>query len=410
MKSNRFLLLIALISLLFGCEKADPDHFPQRKDIVLTRSGEEIMDASYFFSFNLFKEVAKANGYKNIILSPLSAQIANCMLANGAGGETFNQIITTTGFENYSLEDINSTYKTVVKGLGRVDTSTKLNLANSIWISREFPVYDQFKDNAESNYDGYVKRLDFSSKNSLGEINKWVSQKTEGHIPELMDEISPDSQIIIANALYFKGKWKEKFLPEKTRINVFKKMDGSVVNKRFMSTSQDFLYGETEDERVRLCEIPYGNGAFVLDLVLPVDSIDFKGFIEGLSGKEWWNMFTYQKTHKVNLFLPKFKIESDLSLNGPLALLGMSSPYIRGKSDFSRLSSLPIVIRETKQKAVIEVEENGTTATVSTQQKGDWNTLPGPGDVIEFRADHPFLFLIRETTSNTILFMGIMTE
>ena len=410
MKIPHLFLTSLLFSLLFGCEKADPNFIPQRKDIVLTRAGEEIVDASYCFSFNLFKEAAKYSGYKNIILSPFSAQIANCMLANGADGDTYDQIVSATGFEGYSLEDINLAYKTVLKGLYGVDTSTKLSIANSIWIMRDFPVYNQFIKSVEDNYDGYVKQLDFSSKNALSDVNKWISQKTAGHISDILENLSPDSQVIVANALFFKGRWKEKFLPERTRTDFFKKADGAVVSKRFMCTSQDLLYGETEDEKVRLCEIPYGNEAFVLDIILPVEGVNFKDFIDNLSGEEWWDMFTYKSTHKVNLYLPKFKIESDLNLNSQLATLGMNLPYEHGNADFSRLSNMPLVIRETRQKAIIDVDENGTTATVTTHHKGDWNTLPGPGDVIEFKADHPFVFLIRETTSKTILFIGTLAE
>ena len=311
------------------------------------------------------------------------------------------------------MDDINNTYKTVVTGLASVDRSTKLNIANSLWISKVLPVNDQFKNSIAENYDGYIGMVDFSKENTLKEMNGWVSKKTEGHISGILDFLSPDTDVILANALYFKGKWKEKFKAQNTMQDNFYKLDGEIADKWFMRTSQDLIYAESEDGKIRMCEIPYGNGAFVLDIVLPDKDMDFKSFIDEFSGEKWETVFTYKNTHKVNLFLPKFKIESGLNLKKALVEMGMDLPYNEKYSNFSRISeSLPFEVKETRQIAIIEVDENGTTAVASSHHKGGFYTSDGPKpeDVIVFKADHPFMFLIRENTSNTILFMGTLTE
>ena len=143
------LLAIAAILLFVACDKDDPNDIPKRKSIILTRAEAEIIDAGQDFSFNLFREIAKDKGYRSIIMSPFSALIANCMLANGAEGETYEQIIKTIGYDGYSLDDINNTYKTVVTGLASVDRSTKLNIANSLWISDLYCIADEkaYNDN-----------------------------------------------------------------------------------------------------------------------------------------------------------------------------------------------------------------------------------------------------------------------
>ncbi len=407
------LLAIAAILLFFACDKDDPNDIPKRKSIILTRAEAEIIDAGQDFSFNLFREIAKDKGYRSIIMSPFSALIANCMLANGAEGETYEQIIKTIGYDGYSLDDINNTYKTVVIGLASVDRSTKLNIANSLWISKVLPVNDQFKNSIAENYDGYIGMVDFSKENTLKEMNGWVSKKTEGHISGILDFLSPDTDVILANALYFKGKWKEKFKAQNTMQDNFYKLDGEIADKWFMRTSQDLIYAESEDGKIRMCEIPYGNGAFVLDIVLPDKDMDFKSFIDEFSGETWETVFTYKNTHKVNLFLPKFKIESGLNLKKALVEMGMDLPYNEKYSNFSRISELlPFEVKETRQIAIIEVDENGTTAVASSHHKGGFYTSDGPKpeDVIVFKADHPFMFLIRENTSNTFLFMGTLTE
>ena len=159
-------------------------------------------------------------------------------------------------------------------------------------------------------------------------------------------------------------------------------------------------------------------GAFVLDVVLPDENMDFAAFVSDLSEDRWDNMFSYTATHEVRITLPKFKIESEYDLKRPLQALGMTLPYDRDNVDLKGIayptltgvSSPSIVLSESRQKAVIEVDEDGTTAATVTHHKGDWNLLPAPGEIIVFNADHPFVFLIREKSSDTILFMGTLTE
>ena len=413
MKKTLILALIAGMSAVVSCGKENPDIIPERKDIVLTKSEAEVLEAGSDFSFDLFQEVSSRNGYKNIFISPLSAHIATCMLANGAGGETYSQIVRTLGYEGFSIEDVNSTYKTLVTGLKAVDTSTKLEIANALWVEDNFPVSKTFADGMSKNYDAYVKNLDFNSKDAVKTINKWCSDKTHKMIPDFLKELNSDNVLILMNALYFNGKWKEKFESSQTSGDKFLTIDSKSVKKEFMHTEKQFNYAETEDGKIRMCELPYGNGAFVMDVILPDKGVDFKDFINKMTGDGWKNMFTYRSAHKVQLSLPKFRMEAEYDLRDALVAMGMPLAYQKGKADLKKMcsnDSWTLWVDRTIQKTVIDVDENGSEAAAVTAHVIKGVTSPGPGTVIDFNCDHPFMFMIRETTSGAILFMGTFTE
>ena len=414
MKKTLILALIAGLSAVVSCGKEEPDDIiPERKDIVLTKSEAEVLEAGMDFSFNLFREVSSRNEYKNIFISPLSAHIATNMLANGAGGETYSQIVRTLGYDGFSIDDVNSAYKTLVTGLQSVDTSTKLEIANALWVEKNFPVSKAFADGLSKNYDAYVKNLDFSSRDAVNTINKWCSEKTHEMIPDFLKELSPDNVLILMNALYFNGKWKEKFESSQTAEDKFLTIDSKSVKKEFMHIEKDFNYAETEDGKIRMCELPYGNGAFVMDVILPDPDVDFKEFIDKMTDEEWKTMFAYRDTQKIQLSLPKFRMEAEYDLRDALMAMGMPLAYQKGKADLKKMCSNDswiLWVDRTIQKTVIDVDENGSEAAAVTAHLIKGLASPGPGKIIDFNCDHPFMFMIRETTSGAILFMGTFSE
>jgi serpin B len=414
MKKTLILALIAGLSAVVSCGKEEPDDIiPERKDIVLTKSEAEVLEAGMDFSFDLFREVSSRNEYKNIFISPLSAHIATNMLANGAGGETYSQIVRTLGYDGFSIDDVNAAYKTLVTGLQSVDTSTKLEIANALWVEKNFPVSKAFADGLSKNYDAYVKNLDFSSRDAVNTINKWCSEKTHEMIQDFLKELSPDNVLILMNALYFNGKWKEKFESSQTAEDKFLTIDSKSVKKEFMHIEKDFNYAETEDGKIRMCELPYGNGAFVMDVILPDPDVDFKEFIDKMTDEEWKTMFAYRDTQKIQLSLPKFRMEAEYDLRDALMAMGMPLAYQKGKADLKKMCSNDswiLWVDRTIQKTVIEVDENGSEAAAVTAHLIKGLASPGPGKIIDFNCDHPFMFMIRETTSGAILFMGTFSE
>ena len=409
---NCLLLTVLAAFCLVSCGKDVPVVIPERNDIVLTRSEAEVVSAGTDFSFDLFREVSSRNGYRNIFISPLSAHIATSMLANGASGETYSQIVNTLGYDGFSIDEVNSTYKALVNGLRKVDTSTRLEIANAMWVDNKFPVSQTFSRAMSDDYDAYVKNLDFGSRDAVKTINKWCSDKTEKMIPDFLKELTPNDIMILMNALYFNGKWAQQFEPDQTYKATFH-APGKDVQKDFMHLTKEFIYAETEDGKIRMCELPYGNGAFVMDVILPDSDLNFKEFVNGMTGAEWKEMFTYRGRHKIVLSLPKFKMEAEYDLKDALMSMGMELPYIKGKADLTKMcsnDSWQLWVDRTIQKAVIEVDESGSKAAAVTAHVIKGETSPGPQEVIQFNCDHPFMFIIRETTSGALLFMGAFTD
>ena len=409
----RVLFCIILTFILLACEKEEAISVsvPPRIDIVLTRNETEVLESGKAFSFDLFRNVVNEQESGNVIVSPLSVHVALNMLANGATGETLSQIKKTLGYDNCSIEDLNSAYSSLIEGLKKVDTSTDLYSANSLWIDKGIPVADDYSNRLSSNYAAFVSNIDLHSGKAEGIINEWCRKQTNGFISNASPRIMSETVMLLVNASYFNGKWKDPFYVQSTRQSEFRTLDGTVVMKSFMKQANKHLFGESEDGKVKMCELPFGNGAFVMDIVLPDSTIVFKDFIKELSAEQWDSLFSYKAVHNINLSLPKFKFEFECDLKNTLISLGLGLMYDRKNADFSLISKdSGLFVSSSTQKTFIEIDEKGAKAAAVTTHKGDVNLLYSPGDTIDFIADHPFLFIIREITSDTIIHIGTIIE
>lgn len=389
--------------LLADCSKEDAGGFHEKNDIVLTRAEAKVIEAGNSFAFNMFAHLADESGGENLLFSPLSAYTSLCMLSNGATGDTYDQIIKAIGCEGQEIGTINSTFKAMNSGLGKADRSTSLSLANSLWIRNNFPVKDGFKSTLEKDYDAYVKSLDFNSPDAVSVINKWASDKTGKMIREVVKELNGD--LVIANALYFKGKWKEKFDPSRTRKGHFDMLKGGQSRIDFMVNDGKYPYLYDSESGVEILEMPYGNGAFVMDVILPDADKDFIRFIKGFDSVSYDRLVSRLSgtdSNTLSVSLPKFKIKTtNVSLSPSLKACGMVDAFSSLKADFGDMTDAGVSIQDILQSAVIEVDENGSEVAAVTTVQGN-GLIPG-----SFIADHPFLFIIRETSSGAILFMGV---
>jgi serpin B len=246
--------------------------------------------------------------------------------------------------------------------------------------------------------------LDFSDPAAADIINGWVSLKTHGKIEEIIEPpINPLTVMFLINAIYFKGTWTYEFDKENTIDCPFYTMDGSETNCRMMFIKSDFLY--YENDKVRVIDLPYGDGLFNMAVLLPAPGIDINTFIGQLT-EEDWNMWMDNLTeHTVNLFLPKFELEYEITLNSVLNTLGMGIAFRPFEADFSNINDRPdLHISKVKHKTYVKVDEEGTEAAAVTVVEIGITSLP-PGEVT-MRVNRPFVFVIHENHSNTVLFMG----
>ncbi|MDR1763959.1 MAG: serpin family protein [Dysgonamonadaceae bacterium] len=401
--------LVFLSLVLFGlsaCNEISDEKNEYAEPIIisLTENEQKLTEAGQILGFELLSEVMKLDDTgENPVVSPLSLNMALAMVWNGADGETRDSIQKVMGMSDISQDEVNAYFKKLKETLLKTDPTTKLSIANSIWARQGFPFKESFYDLNRQWYDAKVSELDFASPNAPDIINQWCSDNTNGLIKEMIDYIPADAVMYLMNALYFKGSWSDGcgFPASSTKTEKFQTDGGNLIDVQMMSQNSDLLY--YSDENLSLACLPYGNGAFRMVFILPAGTVE--SLLETLKQPDYLSRCLFSAcTYDLNLFVPKFKISFDAILNDPLANLGMGiafSPY----ADFSGISDSPLCISKVKQNTYIDVNEQGTEAAAVTmiEMKELAANLPKQATL---RLDRPFLFMIQETSSNTVLFLG----
>lgn len=403
-------VLIALFLLTFAgissCSKdnngEEPDLTP--KTIELTEKGAEVIAYGNEFGIELFTKVA-ADENNNFMLSPLSASAALTMLLNGCADETYDQLKEALKYpESMTISDINDVYRSLVSQLLDVDPKVKLALANAIFYREGFSVKNPFLSTMDNDFDAEIAGLDFSLPSALTTINKWASDNTNGKIPKVLNEISPDAVMFIMNALYFKGDWSYQFDKNLTSDRAFYNNGSSSVDVSTMKgdVGSRIAYGTG----YRAIEMPYGQTNFTMVVVVPEGSLtEFNSTFDA----EKWNTITsafdsQEEFGELTVYMPKFKFSYEKYLNDQLQSMGMLDAFNPGLANLSGISDASIFVSFVKQNTFVEVDEKGTEAAAVTTIGIELTSMPPQPQV--FAVDRPFVFAIRERTTNTLLFIG----
>ena len=395
--------LIALFLLVFmfsasSCKKDSTAEPKQPKPIDLTSKAAEVIASSNAFGINLFRITALEED-KNMMLSPLSASAALTMLLNGCNTQTYDQIRDMLGYKDLSLEEINSAYQSLVTQLLEVDPGVKLALANAVFYRHDFSFKAPYLEAMNKSFDAEISGLDFSSPTALETINGWASDKTNGKIDKVLTEIDPLTVMFLMNALYFKGTWTYQFKPENTVDGTFHLEDGSEITVAMMSEKIGVKsYYNTNYQAI---ELPYGSKNFAMIIILPDILLD--QYLEEFGPDDWEAMTSSIDSTVVpedkDIFLPKFKFEYEKNLNEQLKALGMTDAFMENMADLSGISDSKLYVDFVKQNTFIELNEEGTEAAAVT-------TIGIYNSINEFIVNKPFIFAIRERTTNTLLFIG----
>ena len=252
--------------------------------IVLNVSQTQQVAADNSFAFDLLKTVNQSESSNNYFISPLSISQALGMTYNGAAGATKTAIETALRRSGFSADDINAYYKKIAEGLLAADPTTQLKIANSIWTRNDFPVLQSFYDVNTAYYNAKAQSLDFSQPSSKDIINNWCSQNTNGKIPSIIDQISSDVVMYLINAVYFKGIWKSQFKTSDTFNGSFAAATGAVPAKYM---KQDQIFNYFANDSLQCAELPYGNGAFSMVVVLPTSKYSIDQITDKLNTSTW---------------------------------------------------------------------------------------------------------------------------
>ncbi|MFO7722778.1 MAG: serpin family protein [Bacteroidales bacterium] len=402
MKTVEFLTILVLavvLSTTYACKK-DNNNKPEPVHLDLSLQGKMLVSASNDFAFRIFRETELSTAVEeNVMISPLSISFALGMTLNGANSSTFDSIRQVLGFDQLTMHDINYNYKQLVPFLVNADPTTTLKIANSIWYKTGFTPEQPFLDTCSHYFNATVSQLDFSNPASLNTINNWVAGNTNNKITQLLSSLKPEDVMYLINAVYFKGNWTVKFDPSETKQAAFFKTSGQT-NVATMNGKNTYKFYSNND--FTMLELDYGQTNFAMDLLLPNSGKDLTDILQQLDAANFDNWTQNLNTiEDMKIAIPKFKFEYEKSLNEILSAMGMGVAFTEF-ADFSGISTtLPLLITEVKHKTFVDVNEEGTEAAAATSVGIGYTSMPP-----SFIADHPFLFIIRERDTNTVLFIG----
>lgn len=357
---------------------------------------KENKETSIPFWGDLFIHACRESSAENVCVSPLSAQFALSMTANGATGETRQQMYGTMGLD----AGANVVAKGLMERFNTSGESCTVNIANSIWINDRLNVKKEFVDTNRYYFDAETERIPFI-KESLARINGWCSEKTNGKIKSILGEIKKSDRMYLINALYFKGGWKDEFRISGTKDEPFTKADGNVTDVPMMKQVIKTSY--YEDETIQMADKPFKGGYRML-LVLPREGVSMEKATTHLA-EGYTEFIGNMSTHEVTLSMPRFRNESAILLNEPLKKMGMPKAF-GNAAEFNGISDTPLHIDNVLQKTFINVDEKGAEAAAVTAIMVGLTSMPRQFEKRTMTLDRPFIYIITDNQADNILFIG----
>jgi len=327
------------------------------------------------------------------------------MVLDGARGETAEEICSVLGYGADGTDAVNEYCLAMLRQLPAMDKKTTLTIADAIVVDKGYSLKDDYRKTVEEYYDAEVSNLDFTDRaGSARKINQWCSDHTNGLIPKILDEVTPDMLCYLINAMYFKSRWSNQFEKSATSDETFTTLAGGKVQVPMMKQTRTFSY--LENKYFQAVRLPYGNGAFSMTVILPREGTAPGTVTKYLAAENGAGIFDTMFPVKVDLWLPRFETKYHIRLNDILCTMGMPRSFDR-RADFKAMSDDALYLSFVQQDAVIKVDEEGSEAAAVTSAGMFKTTSVGPtADPVVFHADRPFLYLITENSSGAILFAG----
>jgi len=326
------------------------------------------------------------------------------MLNSGAQGKTSEEISTLLGIGTNEKQAVGELHKKLIEEMPLVDSSVELDMANLVSADKRVIFEPAYQQDMQNFYQADVSSLDFLSPDALSYLNGWCSKATRGMIPAIIDHLDAGTLMVLMNAVYFKATWAEKFDPADTRDGTFAGSAGTATLP-LMHRSATILY-EQNDTYSSIC-LPYGGGdKWSMTVMLPNEGKTVDDILGGLSESSWNDLSGKMEKHIVDILLPRFSTESDMTLNDILAGMGAPSMFDPLQADFSLMTQnfkQGLFVSQLKQKAAVDVAEEGTKLSAVTVARTA--LLPGY-KAATFHAVRPFVYIIREASSGAVFFIG----
>jgi serine protease inhibitor len=389
----------------------NPTQPGQAPDAAATRAlaqgeGAKVVQAANAFGLDLLLELIGEEPDQNAFISPASIATALSMTYMGAGGETRQAMAKAMRLGELGPDVVATANQNLLSLLRSADPKVQLQVANSLWARQGIEFRPEFMQTNRTHFSAQVEALNFSDPVALKTINKWVSDRTQGRIPQIVDSIPPDAVLYLINAIYFKGQWQHQFDKKLTEDQPFTLLNGSTVQAPLMQRHGD--YPHFQGENYQAVRLPYGRGRLGMVVFLPNGGTSLHELVKHIRASSWAEVSGRLKSMKGDVFLPRFKMEYKQELSEQLKALGMEVAFQPNAADFTGMrSERDLYIQAVLHRTFVEVNEEGTEAAATTGVQIGITSMP---ETFTFRADRPFFFVIEDRETNMILFTGLILD
>ncbi len=405
--------LLCIVALVWVVVAETPIPFTASPEVKST------VDGNTAFAIDLYQKLKEQPG--NLFFSPYSISTALAMTYAGARGQTENEMAKALHF-NLAQTNLPAAFSTLGARMNQIQRWNRITLttANSLWGQQDYRFTDAYLNLVSTSFRAEVRQIDFkhSAPAASDEINKWVEKKTDGKIKDMVEpsQFTDYTRLVLCNAIYFKGKWLQPFKVDDTKPTPFAVFTKQTVTVPMMFQHSEFKMTPSEDDTVELLELPYSGNDLSMIVLLPtpmqelfdVQHNDLSDLEQKLTAENlhaWLAKLDQRSPHKTSVGLPRFTTTQSFDLTKELKSLGMPSAF-DDTADFSGMDGTTnLYISDVLHKAFVEVNEAGTEAAASTLLAVATKSMSD-----RFIADHPFIFLIRDNGSGTILFLGRIVD
>ena len=364
--------------------------------------------AQHAFTLGLFQKAAAEKKGENLLVAPLSMQLALAMTANGAKGDTLSELEAVLGC-GASMEGVNQYLHGCLNSL-QSKTDARFLIADSVWIRDDadrLHVEEDFIKSAQDWYDAQVFRETFDAS-TVDKLNGWVNEKTEGMIPKVKDDLSGQDMVLLVNAMTFDAEWQSPFALEQVHAGTFTTLDGREQSVQMMSA--EHTSGYIKDEQAKGFLRPYRGGKYSFAALLPDEGVDLYDYIAGLTPERLHEVLSTRQQEEINLSFPKFSYSFDIDMIPLLQSMGVHKLFSKsGEADLTGLGTSSegnLYISEAFQKTFISVDELGTKAGAVSMMIA----VPESAIEISIVLNRPFVYMIVDNETSLPLFMGVVTE
>lgn len=404
-----YLVMAATLLMTSSCSSDEPvnpfeeSKWPVSDEITLSSVDNKNIAALGDFNDKLMAGAAAESTDGSFCVSPLSVSIYLGMIANSAQGDIRSQIVDAIGCTD--LESFNSLSSRLLHYLPSEKNGAVTHVANRVWIANQFTAPKAYVNVMSTVFHADVENVDFTNDQTFDNINRWGSDNTEGLIEEIYPKSTWDllrnSSMLCANTVYFKGQWLDEFDPALTRQETFHGVTGDITTA-MMHREGTMFYAA--DEKAQMLAVDYKGSVNTFEIYLPNAGIDVRQIATEIDNSECTRLRSKSKLCNVSLSMPSFEMGRQLSLNTIFQTMGLKG---LSQADLSPMGiNVPGPI-STQHQSVIKVDEKGTVLGAITSGNG---YLAAGGETVKMNVDRPFMFVVRNRTTNTILMAGVVTR